>query len=86
MKLDLLNMGSCFKDKQAGSFGRIAILSFNGNKILNTSGESARNFVTMQVVQAAGGVGELGTRLHFFGIQGVDTVIRYQRMASAPYF
>ena len=31
-------LGSCIKDKQAGSFGRIAILSFNGNKILNTSG------------------------------------------------
>ncbi len=32
------SLGSRFKDKQAGSFGRISILSFNGNKILNTSG------------------------------------------------
>ena len=31
-------LGSHYKERQAGSFGKIAILSFNGNKILNTSG------------------------------------------------
>ncbi len=31
-------LGSRFKDAPAGSFGKISILSFNGNKILNTSG------------------------------------------------
>jgi dTDP-4-amino-4,6-dideoxygalactose transaminase len=31
-------LGSRFKKKPAGSFGNISILSFNGNKILNTSG------------------------------------------------
>ena len=31
-------LGSRFKNKPAGSFGKIAVLSFNGNKILNTSG------------------------------------------------
>jgi dTDP-4-amino-4,6-dideoxygalactose transaminase len=31
-------LGSRFKGKAAGSFGRIGILSFNGNKILSTSG------------------------------------------------
>ena len=31
-------LGSRFIDKPAGSFGKIAILSFNGNKILSTSG------------------------------------------------
>jgi len=31
-------LGSRFMDKPAGSFGQIAILSFNGNKILSTSG------------------------------------------------
>ena len=31
-------LGSRFMDKPAGSFGRISILSFNGNKILSTSG------------------------------------------------
>jgi len=31
-------LGSRFKDKKAGSFGKISILSFNGNKILSTSG------------------------------------------------
>jgi len=31
-------LGSRYMGKQAGSFGRIAILSFNGNKILSTSG------------------------------------------------
>jgi dTDP-4-amino-4,6-dideoxygalactose transaminase len=31
-------LGSRYKDKPAGSFGKLGILSFNGNKILNTSG------------------------------------------------
>ncbi|MCK4881323.1 MAG: aminotransferase class I/II-fold pyridoxal phosphate-dependent enzyme [Bacteroidales bacterium] len=31
-------LGSRFLEKPAGSFGRIAVLSFNGNKILSTSG------------------------------------------------
>jgi dTDP-4-amino-4,6-dideoxygalactose transaminase len=31
-------LGSKYMGKQAGSFGRISILSFNGNKILSTSG------------------------------------------------
>jgi len=31
-------LGSRYMNKKAGSFGRISILSFNGNKILNTSG------------------------------------------------
>ncbi|MDF1576423.1 MAG: aminotransferase class I/II-fold pyridoxal phosphate-dependent enzyme [Bacteroidales bacterium] len=31
-------LGSRFTEKAAGSFGRIGILSFNGNKILSTSG------------------------------------------------
>jgi dTDP-4-amino-4,6-dideoxygalactose transaminase len=34
-------LGSRFKDRPAGSFGRIGILSFNGNKILSTSGGGA---------------------------------------------
>jgi dTDP-4-amino-4,6-dideoxygalactose transaminase len=31
-------LGSRYMDKRAGSFGKISILSFNGNKILSTSG------------------------------------------------
>lgn len=31
-------LGSRYMDRPAGSFGRIAVLSFNGNKILSTSG------------------------------------------------
>jgi len=31
-------LGSRYQDKPAGSFGKIGILSFNGNKILSTSG------------------------------------------------
>jgi dTDP-4-amino-4,6-dideoxygalactose transaminase len=34
-------LGSRYKGKPAGSFGRIGILSFNGNKILSTSGGGA---------------------------------------------
>nr|WP_309299986.1 DegT/DnrJ/EryC1/StrS family aminotransferase [Caldithrix abyssi] len=31
-------LGSSYKGKKAGSFGQLAILSFNGNKIITTSG------------------------------------------------
>ena len=31
-------LGSTYKDKKCGSFGQIGILSFNGNKIITTSG------------------------------------------------
>lgn len=34
-------LGSRYQDKPAGSFGKIGILSFNGNKILSTSGGGA---------------------------------------------
>ena len=34
-------LGSSFKNKKAGSFGKLGILSFNGNKIITTSGGGA---------------------------------------------
>ena len=34
-------LGSQFMDKPAGSFGKMAVLSFNGNKIITTSGGGA---------------------------------------------
>lgn len=34
-------LGSKYKDKHVGSFGKLAFLSFNGNKIINTSGGGA---------------------------------------------
>ena len=34
-------LGSSYKDKKCGTFGDIAILSFNGNKIITTSGGGA---------------------------------------------
>ncbi len=34
-------LGSCFNGKKCGSFGKFAILSFNGNKIITTSGGGA---------------------------------------------
>ena len=34
-------LGSRFKEKPAGSFGKMAVLSFNGNKIITTSGGGA---------------------------------------------
>ncbi len=34
-------LGSKYNDKPLGSFGQMAVLSFNGNKILNTSGGGA---------------------------------------------
>lgn len=35
------SLGSKFEDKQSGSFGDLSILSFNGNKIITTSGGGA---------------------------------------------
>ena len=34
-------LGSCYKGKKCGSFGALSILSFNGNKIITTSGGGA---------------------------------------------
>jgi len=34
-------LGSTYKNKQAGSFDDFGILSFNGNKIITTSGGGA---------------------------------------------
>ncbi len=34
-------MGSLYKDKKCGTFGKFSILSFNGNKIISTSGGGA---------------------------------------------
>ena len=34
-------LGSRYKERSAGSFGKMAVLSFNGNKILSTSGGGA---------------------------------------------
>lgn len=35
------SLGATYKGKKSGSFGRLAILSFNGNKIITTSGGGA---------------------------------------------
>jgi dTDP-4-amino-4,6-dideoxygalactose transaminase len=35
------SLGSTYKDKQTGTFGKFSILSFNGNKIITTSGGGA---------------------------------------------
>ena len=34
-------LGSTYKNKKCGNFGDLAILSFNGNKIITTSGGGA---------------------------------------------
>ena len=34
-------LGSCYKGQQCGTFGEIGVLSFNGNKIITTSGGGA---------------------------------------------
>lgn len=34
-------LGACYDDKKMGSFGKLGILSFNGNKIITTSGGGA---------------------------------------------
>ena len=46
-------LGSRYKGKQVGSFSKIGILSFNGNKIITTSGGGALISDDLEIVQKA---------------------------------
>lgn len=61
-------LGSTYKGKKCGSFGDIGILSFNGNKIITTSGGGA--IVTNSA--------ELKNRAIFYSTQSRDPEIHYQ--------
>ncbi|GAA4353878.1 DegT/DnrJ/EryC1/StrS family aminotransferase [Hymenobacter saemangeumensis] len=61
-------LGSCFNKQQLGTFGKIALFSFNGNKILTTSGGGA--LVTNDA--------ELAFRARFLATQAKDEAPHYQ--------
>jgi dTDP-4-amino-4,6-dideoxygalactose transaminase len=46
-------LGSTYKDKKCGTFGTLAVLSFNGNKIITTSGGGALISKDAKIVQKA---------------------------------
>lgn len=61
-------LGSHYKEKKCGTFGDIAILSFNGNKIITTSGGGALVSKTKQIKEKA----------IFFATQARDNAPHYQ--------
>jgi dTDP-4-amino-4,6-dideoxygalactose transaminase len=61
-------LGSRLKDKKAGSFGKIGILSFNGNKIITTSGGGALIADDVDIVKKA----------RFLATQARDKAPHYQ--------
>lgn len=62
------SLGSTYKGKKCGTFGEISILSFNGNKIITTSGGGAL------VTKSA----ELKERTVFLATQARDKAAHYQ--------
>jgi dTDP-4-amino-4,6-dideoxygalactose transaminase len=62
------SMGACFKGKQTGTFGVISILSFNGNKIITTSGGGMMLSDDKEVVDKA----------RFWATQSREAFLHYQ--------
>lgn len=61
-------LGSKYKGKQVGTFGKLGILSFNGNKIITTSGGGALISGSEEYIQKA----------RFLATQARDTAPHYQ--------
>jgi dTDP-4-amino-4,6-dideoxygalactose transaminase len=61
-------LGSRYKNKPAGSFGKMAVLSFNGNKIITTSGGGA----------LLSNDEELIVKVKFLATQARDMALHYQ--------
>jgi dTDP-4-amino-4,6-dideoxygalactose transaminase len=61
-------LGSSYKERKCGTFGDISVLSFNGNKIITTSGGGAIVTKTQ----------ELKNRAVFFSTQSRDNAPHYQ--------
>lgn len=61
-------LGSSYKGKPCGTFGRIGILSFNGNKIITTSGGGALASTDASIVEKA----------RFLSTQARDAAPHYQ--------
>jgi dTDP-4-amino-4,6-dideoxygalactose transaminase len=61
-------LGSRYKDQQVGSFGKMAVLSFNGNKIITTSGGGSLISNSKELVEKA----------RFLSTQARDKAPHYQ--------
>lgn len=61
-------LGSSYKGKKAGTFGRLSILSFNGNKIITTSGGGALLSEDEEMINKS----------RFLATQARDTAPHYQ--------
>jgi dTDP-4-amino-4,6-dideoxygalactose transaminase len=61
-------LGSFYDDKHVGAFGKIAVISFNGNKMLNTSGGGALLSDDREIVEKA----------RFLSTQARDKARHYQ--------
>ncbi|MBN2613909.1 MAG: aminotransferase class I/II-fold pyridoxal phosphate-dependent enzyme [Bacteroidales bacterium] len=61
-------LGSRFKEKPVGSFGKMAVLSFNGNKIITTSGGGALISNEKKLIE----------RTRFLATQARDKAAHYQ--------
>jgi dTDP-4-amino-4,6-dideoxygalactose transaminase len=61
-------LGSSYNDKKCGSFGKIGILSFNGNKIITTSGGGAL------ISESA----DFACKAKFLSTQSRDKAVHYQ--------
>lgn len=61
-------LGSCFNGKACGTFGQLGVLSFNGNKMITTSGGGA--LVCRTAAEAA--------KAKFFATQARDNAPHYQ--------
>jgi dTDP-4-amino-4,6-dideoxygalactose transaminase len=62
------SLGSRFKNKPLGSFGKMAVISFNGNKIITTSGGGALLSNNVEIVEKA----------RFLSTQARDSAPHYQ--------
>ena len=62
------SLGSTFKGKQTGRFGKIGILSFNGNKIITTSGGGALICEDEDIIK----------KIRFWATQSRDPARHYQ--------
>jgi aminotransferase in exopolysaccharide biosynthesis len=61
-------LGSKYKGQQAGTFGKIGVLSFNGNKIITTSGGGALISNDKEIIEKA----------RFLATQARDKALHYQ--------
>ncbi len=61
-------LGSTYKNKKCGTFGQMSILSFNGNKIITTSGGGMLVSENDEYIKKA----------HFYATQSRENVIHYE--------